>query len=200
MFGIKKVTFTEDFRCFSKSAVIEFGPGVNIIVGDQGTGKSSLYTCIQEAATSKTAADKEHSVLKVKGDPIGVFAFDFEKDNHRTSSYFSPQLPMDFQAEMRFISHGEYAKTMFYQVKTAKKALLLMDEPDTALSPRSCLHLAKMFQRLVDKQDCQVIVMCHNPILFMSQEEVYNLEEMAWINAADYLQKQLTENITDDWF
>ena len=57
-----------------------------------------------------------------------------------------------------------------------------------------------MFQRLVDKQDCQVIVMCHNPILFMSQEEVYNLEEMAWINAADYLQKQLTENITDDWF
>lgn len=45
---IKSLTILEDWRSFKSGFKIIFHPGINLIVGDQGTGKSSLLHLISE--------------------------------------------------------------------------------------------------------------------------------------------------------
>ena len=43
---LNKIKFKEDYRSFLKNFEIEFGTGTNLIVGDQGTGKSSILSLL----------------------------------------------------------------------------------------------------------------------------------------------------------
>ncbi len=85
---LKSITFNEDYRkCFKKGEKLTFIPGVNLLVGDQGTGKSSVFAALATRNTVRPKFKKKGGKQLIEIDCEGetrTMSFDFEKDNLRT--------------------------------------------------------------------------------------------------------------------
>ncbi len=66
------------------------------------------------------------------------------------------------------------------------RTLLLLDEPDMALSIRSVHRLAALLQRAADDGH-QVIAAVHNPIVIASQPRVLSLEDRTWMSSERFI-------------
>lgn len=185
----------EDWRCFKKAELFRFRPGVNLIVGDQGTGKSSLVQSIRSVGAPKKDYQGIYKKWGFDADLCQIASFDFEKDNFRTLSYFDNNA-MNFQVASLFKSHGQMVLAMLEGLlqfpKPETHMLFVLDEPDMALSVRSIRRLAKIFKDLAERGD-QIIAAVHNPFLIWSQQEVYSVEHREWMTSKDFIQSQTEE-------
>jgi predicted ATPase len=188
------IKFKVDYRCFKKGFKLTFKPGLNLLVGDQGSGKSSLLGMIRDMATSNSFKKKDaEKVAKVVADRCIVRCFDFERDNPRTQSYFGENAM--FQINSLWKSHGETARAILStltKLENLDKSVFVLDEPDTALSPRSCYNLVKAFQKATGV-GAQIIAAVHNPILIEGASEVYSLEHREWMSGTEFLRRQKEE-------
>lgn len=204
-----------DRHIFEKDLVIEFSPGINVLVGDQGSGKSTLIELIRTRLEpdkgmsdrlNKTLARKDvEAVVDIEGgEGVRLLAFDFEKDAARGSSAFDWGGPIDtavFLMQGNRASHGEANRMAFNMLfnelsKEYKEngkvspTVVLLDEPDAALSIASItvLHLAL---RNLAHLGCQVIVSAHNPFLLGCFPKVFFLEYKKWVPYGYYLTMQM---------
>lgn len=185
---LRSITFLEDFRCFNEGERFAFHPGINLLVGDQGTGKSTLLQIIR--GKFKHDMDK---VYKMDADPIPMRAFDFETDNPRVQSRFGEGRAFMPTALARFASHGEFNIALLRNLLTVDDPIaVVIDEPDQALSPRSCYRLADLLQELAGRGH-QIIASVHNPILIQSQSEVYSVEHREMIDPDEFLRRHREE-------
>jgi predicted ATPase len=191
------IRFKADYRCFEKGYKLTFKPGLNLLVGDQGSGKSTVIQLIRDAAATKstsfTRKDAEKVVKVLADGPTYVRCFDFEKDNPRTQSGFGDNIM--FQVASIWKSHGEVARAILStltKMKDLDKSTFVLDEPDTALSPRSCYDLVKVFRKAT-KAGTQLLVAAHNPILIEGAPEVYSLEHREWMSGVEFLRRQREE-------
>lgn len=184
---IHSIEFFEDWRCFKVGDLFEFRPGVNLLVGDQGCGKSSLLGALQGAGLK----NHKHNDLKtvMRRDPCRIYMMDFERENPRTRPDFGDNI--QFQVKAMFSSHGEANRLLINAIQTASNCLVMMDEPDTALSIRSCKLLAKRFKEVVGRSS-QVIAAVHNMALIQSFKEVYSLEHRRWMPSTEFIQSHLS--------
>lgn len=196
---LKTVLLLKPWRCFTGEEVIRFRPGVNLLVGNQGTGKSSLFEAIQLRGMKKPKslhlppADTVPVVIDYQGDPIPVFAFDFERDNYRTKAFFEDDI--SFHVGAMHSSHGEMVLAMLQGLELIdKKMLVLFDEPDMALSIMSCRRLVRCFNHVADLGG-QVIATAHNPIVILSYEQVYSVEHDKWMGGREYIDLQMKEDL-----
>jgi predicted ATPase len=95
------LAFTKKWRCFKEFDSFKFRPGVNLLVGDQGCGKSSLLETIKDAGPTSIC---DRAIIETDGQCQSYF-FDFEKGNPRTLSYFKDDTSS--QIAMMFSSHGQ---------------------------------------------------------------------------------------------
>jgi predicted ATPase len=190
---LHELTFLEDWRCFKSGETFNFRPGVNLLVGDQGTGKSSLIQSI--AAASKVKKYKyEHGLekkIKIVAERTNFGGFDFEKDNLRTQSYFGDN--MQLQLASMFSSHGQFNLSLLKSLTVAASCVLCLDEPDMALSVKSICTLIRFCKGAVTR-DCQIIAAVHNPILITAFEEVYSMDERCWVKSFKYVGDQMDGN------
>lgn len=185
--------FKEEFRCFKKGSKFEFRPGVNLLVGDQGTGKSSLLGLVR-GMVERSEFDRKHAKktldLKTSG-AVQILCYDFEKDNPRVSAGFSDNLPMDWQLQARWMSHGQVVNAIHANLtglaRKKEPYALIMDEPDTGLSPRSAHELVRHMVKLAKRH--QILAAVHNPILIASQPEVLSLEHRRWMSSEEFLEE-----------
>lgn len=201
---LRSLEFTKDLRCFKAGARIEFRPGINMLVGDQGTGKSTIlgiFTGRVLDAEKATQADTD-------GNGVHTRAFDFEQDNPRVS----PHLPNQEGAFMAAVigmwkSHGEFNLSLLQNLLTqeGESLLVLLDEPDQALSPRSCLKLVKILKQVAARGH-QIVVSVHNPFLITSQDLVYSVEHMEWVTPDKFItghrtaaKETLVQEDNPDW-
>lgn len=191
---LKSVKFTGKWRCFDKGFGITFRAGVNLLVGDQGTGKSSLFQAIQAHGFTKTKnrklprKDDVPIELVSEGKPLDALAFDFEHDNFRTKSTLD--VCVSFHVASKFSSHGEMVKAMMAQWEDVKEPVfVLLDEPDMALSIRSCYRLAQSFKHVAE-QGGQVVATAHNPVVIAEFEKVYSLEHQQWMSGLEFIETQ----------
>jgi predicted ATPase len=189
---LETILFLKPWRCFKKDEGIEFHPGVNLIVGDQGTGKSSLFQAIQVHGMKKPRSwnlpskDSIPAAIVAKGIPI--FAFDFESDNYRTKSWFDDDI--GFHVASMHRSHGQMVMAMIDAwLRIDKPFLVLVDEPDMALSIRSCHKLVRAFQHVADVGG-QVVATAHSPIVIAGFPEVYSLEHRRWMPSHEFIESQ----------
>ena len=119
---LQSVTFTKKWRCFPKGTYIDFRPGVNLLVGDQGTGKSSLLA----ALTDKKLRHRNN--INLIGNPKVSFKFlDTEKHNPRHAT----EIKYRIDVVCRFMSHGEIMLPLLYEVgKFKNDHLIFIDEPE----------------------------------------------------------------------
>jgi predicted ATPase len=183
---IHLIEFTADWRCFKAGDRFEFRPGVNLMVGDQGCGKSSLFQAMRAAGTEdKIGGGKDlREKVTLKCSQCRMYSYDFEKDNVRTKSYFGKNIM--FQAGSMFASHGECNLALLNALETAADCLVLMDEPDTALSIRSCNVLAQRFRAVADRNS-QVIAAVHSLAVIQQFNEVLSIEHGRWMPSAEFV-------------
>ena len=155
-------------------------PRVTVIVGENGTGKSTFVEAVASAWRSKlTAANNYwgpgpkpedadlHWVLDLDGDrPIshgGCFlrAEAMHEMFGRTSTDSTSQ--RIFAGALNARSHGE-GFLDFLQSRLSERGLFVLDEPEAALSFSSCLQLLSMMHSIV-AAGSQVLLATHSPVL-----------------------------------
>lgn len=200
-----RITFTAAWRCFAAGSRLALRPGVNLIVGDQGVGKSTLLGQLSAWAAFKldpkqivdhrSGLARENLAVDVAwAGPPGRFGFfDFERHNPRTQPAIGMGYGYDdaLQIAAMFASHGEAVRALGATLDALGTGVLALDEPDMALSVRSLRALAA---RLADAaaRGGQVLATAHNPELIGAVDRVLSLEHDRWMDAAEFLALQRT--------
>jgi len=176
---IKSIRFKKDWRCFKEGDLFEFNPGVNLLVGDQGTGKSSLLSLFRTSLYNESDFRKLVD-LKCDG-TVELRLFDFERDNPRTRGY------VKFAADvyMRYQSHGNCVLALFdvLDEQADTKKCFILDEPDMALSIRSINKITAKLRAT----NHQVIAAVHNPFLIHAFQQVLSVEHKRWMTSEEFI-------------
>jgi predicted ATPase len=164
---------------------LSFEKAITIIVGENGTGKSTLLEGIavlagyDEAGGGRGYMPVDHSsALEVMGGELSeaLRASWLPKITNgwffRAESFFSVARyldevgrdstsgPPDFLSH----SHGEGFLRFFHE-RCQQQGLFIFDEPESALSPARQIEFLKLMRRMDDIGHCQVIMATHSPIL-----------------------------------
>ena len=169
---------------------LSFDRAITIIVGENGTGKSTLLEGIavlagyDEAGGGKGYRPVDHSeALEVMGSNLSdcLRASWLPKINNgwffRAESFFSVARYMD-RVNNEFISglgrgippdflshsHGE-GFLRFFNERCQKQGIFIFDEPESALSPARQIEFLKLMRRMDDIGHCQIIMATHSPML-----------------------------------
>lgn len=163
---------------------IELHPNVTFLVGENGTGKSTLLEAFAVAygfnpeGGSKLhnfSTHDTHSILskyvryeRGKHRPINEFFF-------RAESFYNLATNIDYVSDKRLLlnyyggkslhhqSHGESFMSIFNN-RFQEKGYYILDEPESALSPQRQMSFLIRLHDLV-KMRCQLIIATHSPII-----------------------------------
>jgi predicted ATPase len=167
------------------TARLEFCNPVTFFVGENGTGKSTLLKALCLRCDIHIWQDTERSRYGFNPSEDDLYKYlDIGwTDGPVPGAYFSSQIFQDFA---RFLdewakadpgilayfggsslltqSHGQ-SLISFFAARYRIKGLYFMDEPETALSPRSQLKLLQVMKNSSASGQTQFIVATHSPIL-----------------------------------
>lgn len=158
-----------------------FSEPVTIIVGENGTGKSTLIEAIaalsgyDEAGGGKGYMPVDHSGAR---DVSGALLADVLRAGwlpkvtngwfFKAETFFSVARYLDKSgspsADFLSHSHGEGFMRVFEE-RMSQQGIYFMDEPESALSPKRQLQLLRILGRLQAAANAQVIMATHSPIL-----------------------------------
>lgn len=205
---IEVLLFKAAHRTFKKGDMIFFMEGINLLVGDQGCGKSTILQCLAALGGVKTSfwkKDRREDVQKyaqlLVSKPKAVFAHDYENDSARTSPSFDTmgQIPFHMaHAQMR-MSHGQASNQLVGIIASMKDSYVILDEPDSGMSCRSALALADAMKKAVEN-GCQVIASVHHPWLIEAFPSVYSVEAKDFMKSGDFLQSMREPRKTPEVF
>lgn len=221
---IKSIEFKKEFRSFKKGERYDFNSGVNLLVGDQGCGKSTMIELIRSALEKDRSFNESDSTYRAKSiksqfkvedlvtieaeKDAKIVAFDFERESPRDmSALHYDMLEMQLFAMKASHGQGNLASLNMLMERISKErdsiGTVLLDEPDAALSPRNCYGLLNILNALASKWNKQVIVSAHNPILIKGRHpfakdnywtQVLSLEDKKWMDGDAFLLLQLAPN------
>jgi predicted ATPase len=164
---------------------LSFSRAITIIVGENGTGKSTLLEGIaalagyDEAGGGKGHMPVDHSAaLEKMGGALSsaLRASWLPKITDgwffRAESFFSVSRYLDKAARdvgMRgpdFLSHSHGEGFLrFFQERCRRQGIYIFDEPESALSPSRQIEFLKLMRRMDEVGHCQVLMATHSPIL-----------------------------------
>jgi predicted ATPase len=167
---------------------LSFDRAITIIVGENGTGKSTLLEGIavlagyDEAGGGKGYAPVDHSwALEKMGGQLSsaLRASWLPKITNgwffRAESFFSvaryldqvaQEYPMGGPPPPDFLSHSHGEGFLrFFEERCQRQGIFIFDEPESALSPTRQMEFLKLLYRMDKSQRCQVIMATHSPVL-----------------------------------
>lgn len=164
---------------------LSFDRSITIIVGENGTGKSTLLEGIavlagyDEAGGGKGYMPVDHSkALEVMGGNLSgaLRASWLPKITNgwffRAESFFSVARYLDVAAiegmgtppDFLSHSHGEGFLRFFHE-RCQRQGIYIFDEPESALSPARQIEFLKLMRRMENIGHCQIIMATHAPML-----------------------------------
>jgi predicted ATPase len=164
---------------------LSFDRSITIIVGENGTGKSTFLEGIavlagyDEAGGGKGYMPVDHSkALEEMGGQLSsaLRASWLPKITNgwffRAESFFSVARYLDLAArevhqrgpDFLSHSHGE-GFLRFFEERCQRQGIFIFDEPESALSPSRQIEFLKLMRRMDNSQNCQIIMATHSPVL-----------------------------------
>src|ERR1700688_3952083 len=160
---------------------LSFDRAITIIVGENGTGKSTLLEGIavlagyDEAGGGKGYRPVDHSdAREVMGGELSeaLRASWLPKVTNgwffRAETFFSVARYLDaagsLTADFLSHSHGE-GFLRFFEERCQRQGIFIFDEPESALSPARQMEFLKLMRRMEESTICQVIMATHSPML-----------------------------------
>ncbi len=182
---------------FNQTKGLEFDTPVTLFVGENGTGKSTLLEALAlssgihiwrkpEGARYQVNRYEKllHHCLSLEWSngevPGAYFGSDIFKDFANTLEGWAASDPGQLKyfggKSLVTQSHGQSIMSYFrsrYQIK----GLYFLDEPETALSPRSQLELLDIIGKNTQAGHAQFIIATHSPILLAcARAKIYSFD------------------------
>jgi predicted ATPase len=171
---------------------VMFSSPVTFFVGENGSGKSTLLEALARRCQIHIWSGEERTRAVVN--PYEQMLYRYTEvewtDGPLPGSFFSSQIFRNFAQlldeweadnpgqidyfggrSLLTQSHGQSLMS-FFKARYKIKGLYLLDEPETALSPRSQVELLRLLQEMSSRGHAQFIVATHSPILLACPESV----------------------------
>ena len=168
-----------------KTRSITFSSPVTFFVGENGSGKTTLLEALARRCHIHiwSGIERTRSVVNRYEETFFLYIEVEWREDIVPGSFFSSQIfrnfaqlvdeweadnpgQIDYFGGKSLIaqSHGQSIMS-FFKSRYKIKGLYLLDEPETALSPKSQLELLKLLQEMGSLGHAQFIVATHSPIL-----------------------------------
>ena len=159
---------------------LDLAPGVTFLVGENGSGKSTIVEALAEAfglnpeggsrgarhSTRRTESPLGQWLQLERGVPGRIWSFFLRAETmHSFYTYLEDNPSTGQREEPKFheMSHGESFLNLL-RTRFDAPGFYLMDEPEAALSFQSCLGLVALLHDLATGGS-QVVVATHSPLL-----------------------------------
>jgi len=188
---ISKLTCIEDYICFFKGEYFDLKP-ITLLVGDQGCGKSTLLSALHGLAQNK---NENCFKLEKSGKIKDCVYLDLESGNPAIQQG-NPNDSNDMISKMlsRLESHGETLLPILQYLENFSDKIILIDEPETALSLRSQYKMIEIFKECLER-NCQVIIATHN-LEFIKEfpDNILSLEHMRYVTPDEFIKLEKEPN------
>lgn len=174
-----------NLKIFQESAGVEFRTPVTFFMGENGTGKSTLLEALAYKCSIFIWREAERGSLDLN--PFQGLLYKFIgvswADGPVSGSFFSSQWFRHFAQNvdewavadpdmLHYFggkslvsqSHGESLMS-FFRARYRIRGLYLLDEPETALSPRSQVEFVRLLREVSGQGHAQFVIATHSPIL-----------------------------------
>jgi len=163
---------------FHMPMLVDLSHPLIMLQGENGSGKSTLLQSLHGALNGESV---EGYVYRLESGDVKLgkaFLFDAEQHNPRTHLDLFEKQP-EMLEFLRMASHGQVMLSMFRETfpRLPDGTILLLDEPEMALSVSNQHRILKMLMELVDQKKFRIVCATHSPVLIESPETyVINLD------------------------
>lgn len=172
---------------FHMPMIVDLSHPVVMLTGENGSGKSTLLHAIWYALRAQKAPNYIYSLDPGAVKVAKVFLFDAERHNPRMQMELFKDDP-EMKEFLEMASHGQVMLSMFNQTfpQFPDGTILLLDEPEMALSVSNQRRALKMLLELADQKKFRIICATHSPVLIEAKETyVINLDNHINRNVVD---------------
>jgi len=163
---------------FHMPMVVDLRNPLIMLQGENGSGKSTLLNSLHYAIRGEQVEGYVYK-LETGGVKLGKsYLFDAEQHNPRTQLELFKDQP-EMLEFLRMASHGQVMLSLFTESfpKLPNGTVLLLDEPEMALSVSNQRRILKMLKELVDQKQFRIVCATHSPVLIDdAQTYVINLD------------------------
>jgi predicted ATPase len=163
---------------FHMPMIVDLSHPLVMLQGENGSGKSTLLNSLHYALRGETV---EGYVYRLETGDVKLgrsYLFDAEQHNPRTQLELFKDDPQMLEF-LGIASHGQVMLSLFSESfpKLPNGTVLLLDEPEMALSVSNQRRILKMLKELVDQKQFRVVCATHSPVLIEDPETyVINLD------------------------
>jgi predicted ATPase len=169
-----------DIRCIARGLSITFTTKVTFLVGENGSGKSTIVEAIAEKCGFNLAGgNRDHQYLldrvlsdlaqasRVKWNRQTVEGFFLRAETFFNFASYLDDVGSTFRAyggkSLNEQSHGESFLALF--ANRFESGVYILDEPEAALSPARQLSFLRIIHDLEQSGKAQFIIATHSPII-----------------------------------
>lgn len=165
---------------FHMPMIVDLSHPLVMLTGENGSGKSTLLQSLFYAFKGEKVDGFAYRWQGEESVERGsVYLFDAEQHNPRIRlEHFEGQPEM--REFLQSASHGQVMLSLFKESfpKLPDGTVLLLDEPEMALSVSNQRRIVKMLQELVDVKRFRIVCATHSPVLLQAEGTyVINLDD-----------------------
>jgi predicted ATPase len=191
---------------FQQTQTIPFSSPVTFLIGENGSGKSTLLEALARRCRIHiwSGMERTRSVINPFEDKLFLYLEVDWTDGPVPGSFFSSQIfrnfaqlvdeweacnpgQIDYFGGKSLLTQSHDQSLMsFFSARYNIRGIYPLDEPETALSPKSQLKLLKLLQEMSGLDHAQFIIATHSPILLACPEAVIYSFDQNLVKAIHY--------------